>query len=49
MYWGYTAIKAKVEIHDLHPTMLYPLGVVDRKRQTFRLGGRNMRRTDVLG
>jgi Protein of unknown function (DUF1501) len=46
--WGYKAIKDKVEIHDLHATMLHLLGV-DHKRLTFRFGGRDMRLTDVHG
>ncbi len=46
--WGYKAVKDKVEIHDLHATMLHLLGV-DHKRQTFRFGGRDMRLTDVHG
>ncbi len=46
--WGYHAIEAKTEIHDLHATMLHLLGV-DHKRQTFRFGGRDMRLTDVHG
>jgi hypothetical protein len=46
--WGYKAVKGKVEIHDLHATMLHLLGV-DHKRQTFRFGGRDMRLTDVHG
>src|SRR5262249_51557751 len=39
--WGYKAVKNKVEIHDLHATMLYLLGV-EHKRLTFRFGGRDM-------
>jgi hypothetical protein len=46
--WGYKAVRDKVEIHDLHATMLHLLGV-DHKRQTFRFGGRDMRLTDVHG
>jgi hypothetical protein len=46
--WGYKTIKDKVEVHDLHATMLHLLGV-DHKRQTFRFGGRDMRLTDVHG
>jgi hypothetical protein len=46
--WGYKAVKDKVEIHDLHATMLHLLGV-DHKRLTFRFGGRDMRLTDVHG
>ena len=46
--WGYKVIKDRVEIHDLHATMLYLLGV-DHQRLTFRFGGRDMRLTDVHG
>jgi hypothetical protein len=46
--WGYKVVKDKVEIHDLHATMLHLLGI-DHKRLTFRFGGRDMRLTDVHG
>jgi uncharacterized protein (DUF1501 family) len=46
--WGYKAVQDKVEIHDLHATMLHLLGV-DHKRLTYRFGGRDMRLTDVHG
>lgn len=46
--WGYRAIDGKLEIHDLHATMLHLLGV-DHERSTFRFGGRDMRLTDVHG
>ena len=46
--YGYKVVADKVEIHDLHATMLHLLGV-DHKRQTFRFGGRDMRLTDVFG
>ena len=46
--WGYKAVEDKVEIHDLHATMLHLLGV-DHKQLTFRFGGRDMRLTDVHG
>jgi hypothetical protein len=46
--WGYKVVKDKVEIHDLHATMLHLLGV-DHRRLTFRFGGRDMRLTDVHG
>ncbi|MCA1685182.1 MAG: DUF1501 domain-containing protein [Planctomycetia bacterium] len=45
---GYKVVEDKVEIHDLHATMLHLLGV-DHKRLTFRFGGRDMRLTDVKG
>lgn len=46
--WGYKVVQDRVEIHDLHATMLYLLGV-DHTRLTFRFGGRDMRLTDVHG
>ena len=41
-------VKDKVEIHDLHATMLYLLGI-EHTKLTFRFGGRDMRLTDVPG
>jgi hypothetical protein len=46
--WGYKVVANKVEIHDLHATLLHLLGV-DHKRLTVRFGGRDMRLTDVHG
>jgi hypothetical protein len=46
--FGYHAIKDKVEMHDLHATMLHLLGF-DHTKLTFRFGGRDMRLTDVHG
>jgi hypothetical protein len=46
--WGYKTVQGRVEIHDLHATMLHLLGI-DHKRLTFRFGGRDMRLTDVHG
>ena len=46
--YGYQAIENKVEIHDLHATMLHLLGM-DHKKLTYRWSGRDMRLTDVHG
>ncbi len=46
--WGYKAVENRVEVHDLHATMLHLLGL-DHKRLTFRFGGRDVRLTDVHG
>jgi hypothetical protein len=46
--WGYKVAQKKVEMYDLHATMLWLLGV-DHKRLTVRFGGRDMRLTDVHG
>jgi len=46
--YGYYAIENKLDIHDLHATMLHLLGV-DHERLTFRYSSRDMRLTDVSG
>ncbi len=46
--FGYHAVENRVEVHDLHATILYTLGI-DHTRLTFRFGGRDMRLTDVHG
>jgi hypothetical protein len=46
--FGYKVVKDRVEMHDLHATMLHLLGI-DHKKMTFRFGGRDMRLTDVHG
>ena len=46
--FGYFAVENKMEMHDLHATMLHLLGF-DHKRLTVRFGGRDMRLTDVFG
>ncbi len=46
--YGYKAIENKVEIHDLHATMLHLLGV-DHTKLIYRWSGRDMRLTDVHG
>jgi hypothetical protein len=46
--YGYHVVENKVEIYDLHATMLHLLGI-DHKKLTYRFGGRDMRLTDVHG
>ena len=46
--YGYFAVENKLEMHDLHATMLHLLGL-DHRRSTFHFGGRDMRLTDVHG
>ena len=46
--YGYYAVENKVQVHDLHATMLHLLGM-DHKRLTYRFSGRDMRLTDVHG
>ena len=46
--YGYRAIENRMEIHDLHATMLHLLGV-DHTRLTYRHSARDFRLTDVRG
>jgi hypothetical protein len=46
--YGYKAVENKLEMYDLHATMLHLLGL-DHTRVTYRFGGRDMRLTDVHG
>lgn len=46
--WGYKVVNDRVEVHDIHATILHLLGI-DHKRLTVRWGGRDMRLTDVHG
>ncbi len=46
--YGYKVVEGRVEVHDLHATMLHLFGL-DHKRLTFRFSGRDMRLTDVHG
>jgi len=46
--YGYHVVENKVEMHDLHATMLHLFGL-EHTRLTFRFGGRDMRLTDVHG
>ncbi len=46
--YGYHAIEHKMEMHDLHATMLHVLGI-DHTQLTVRFSGRDMRLTDVFG
>jgi uncharacterized protein (DUF1501 family) len=45
---GYNAEQHVVEVHDLHATMLYLMGI-DHKKLTFKFQGRDFRLTDVSG
>jgi Protein of unknown function (DUF1501) len=45
---GYNAVLDVVEVHDLHATMLYLLGI-DHKKLTYKFQGRDFRLTDVHG
>ncbi len=46
--YGYKVVENKLEIHDLHATLLHLLGL-DHTRLTFRFSGRDIRLTDVRG
>lgn len=46
--YGYKAIHNKVEVYDLHATMLHLLGI-NHEELTIRFSGRDMRLTDVHG
>ena len=46
--WGYYAVENKMEMYDLHATVLHLMGV-DHTKLTYRFGGRDMRLTDVHG
>lgn len=46
--YGYHAIEHKLELHDLHATMLNVLGI-EHTQLTVRFSGRDMRLTDVFG
>jgi hypothetical protein len=46
--FGYKAIENRVNMHDLHATLLHLLGM-DHERLTYRFNGRDYRLTDVYG
>jgi Protein of unknown function (DUF1501) len=46
--YGYYAVENKLQIHDLHATMLHLLGM-EHTKLTYRFSGRDMRLTDVHG
>ncbi len=46
--FGNAVVENKVDIHDIHATLLHQLGV-NHERLTFRYGGRDQRLTDVHG
>jgi hypothetical protein len=46
--FGVAAVEDRVEVHDLHATILHLLGL-DHERLTFRHAGRDFRLTDVRG
>ena len=46
--FGYKAVENKVNVHDLHATILHLLGL-DHTKLTYRHNGRDFRLTDVAG
>ena len=46
--FGYRAVENKLDIHDMHATMLHLLGM-DHKKMTYFFDGRDLRLTDVHG
>ena len=46
--FGYKVVEDRVEMHDLHATMLHLLGM-NHETLTYRFSGRDMRLTDVHG
>jgi hypothetical protein len=46
--YGYKAVENKLQMHDLHATILHLLGL-DHTKLTFRYSGRDFRLTDVHG
>ena len=45
---AFNVVEDKIDVHDLHATLLHCLGL-DHKRLTFRSQGRDFRLTDVAG
>src|SRR5207249_5969180 len=45
---GYNAIEDPVDVHDLHATLLYLMGI-EHTKLTYRFQGRDFRLTDVSG
>jgi hypothetical protein len=46
--YGFSAVKDRVHVHDLHATILNRLGL-DHEKLTYRYAGRDFRLTDVSG
>ena len=45
---GYTVVEDPIDVHDLHATILYLMGL-DHTKLTYRFQGRDFRLTDVSG
>jgi len=46
--FGYKAVENRVDVHDLHATILHLLGI-DHEKLTYRFNGRDYRLTDLSG
>jgi uncharacterized protein (DUF1501 family) len=46
--YGYFAVENKMDVHDLHATILHLVGL-DHEKLTYRYAGRDFRLTDVTG
>jgi arylsulfatase A-like enzyme len=46
--FGYNVLEGRMEMYDMHATMLHLLGL-NHEKSTFRFSGRDMRLTDVHG
>jgi uncharacterized protein (DUF1501 family) len=46
--FGHKAVENKMNMHDLHATILYLMGI-DHTKLTYRYSGRDFRLTDVYG
>jgi uncharacterized protein (DUF1501 family) len=45
---GYRVVADKVDVHDVHATLLHLMGI-DHRKLTYKSQGRNFRLTDVAG
>jgi len=45
---GMNAVENRMDVHDLHATMLHLLGI-NHEELTYRYSGRDFRLTDVFG
>jgi len=46
--FGYKAVENRVNVHDIHATVLHQMGI-DHEHLTYRFNGRDFRLTDVAG
>lgn len=46
--FGYKSVENRVNVHDIHATVLHQMGI-DHEKLTYRFNGRDFRLTDVAG